>query len=138
MEGVPIAINDEAPLKIVSMIQRDNPAAIIALGDSGIERPQDLEGKTVAYGQGGINTGELSIRELVAADGGDPDLVETTAVDPSVTTSVLEPGATDLTAPVTSSAGAGVAASNSRPQTNTPNPPATRGRDRRNFDSRMF
>lgn len=49
--------------------------AVIARGDSGIESPADLVGKRVA-----INTlssmGDLTIRELVRQDGGDPDAVE--------------------------------------------------------------
>lgn len=48
--------------------------AVVASGDSGMSSAADLEGKTVA-----INTlksmGDLTIREAVRADGGDPDAV---------------------------------------------------------------
>ncbi|MGH1565445.1 ABC transporter substrate-binding protein [Mumia sp. DW29H23] len=53
----------------------DSINAVIAAKDSGITSAKDLEGKTVA-----INTvqsmGDLTIREAVRKDGGDPDTVE--------------------------------------------------------------
>lgn len=49
--------------------------AVVAKGDSGIAAPADLAGRTVA-----INTlqsmGDLTIREVVRQNGGDPDAVE--------------------------------------------------------------
>ncbi|GAA4425298.1 hypothetical protein GCM10023169_22850 [Georgenia halophila] len=48
---------------------------VLTLPDSGIETPADLEGKTVAVNTLN-NIGDVTISEVVAQDGGDPDAVE--------------------------------------------------------------
>ncbi len=58
-----------------SKAEGDDVTSVWTAPDSGIESPADLAGKTVA-----VNTlktmGEVSIREIVAQDGGDPASVE--------------------------------------------------------------
>ena len=47
------AIAKGAGIKMVAAVYRRNPAAIVVLADSGIEKPKDLEGKTLAIPTGG-------------------------------------------------------------------------------------
>lgn len=58
-----------------SLKEGDDITSVWAPADSGISSPKDLEGKTVA-----VNTlrtmGEVSIKEIVSEDGGDPNAVE--------------------------------------------------------------
>lgn len=58
-----------------SLKEGDDITSVWAPTDSGISSPKDLEGRTVA-----VNTlrtmGEVSIKEIVSQDGGDPNAVE--------------------------------------------------------------
>lgn len=58
-----------------SLKEGDDITSVWAMPETGIASPKDLAGKTVA-----VNTlktmGEVSIREIVAQDGGDPEAVE--------------------------------------------------------------
>lgn len=47
------ALAKGANIKMVAAVYRRNPAAIVVLADSGIEKPKDLEGKTLAIPTGG-------------------------------------------------------------------------------------
>lgn len=47
------AVAKGANIKMVGAVYRRNPAAIVVLADSGIEKPKDLEGKTLAIPTGG-------------------------------------------------------------------------------------
>lgn len=62
------------PIVSVATVLPHNDSSLIALADSGIARPRDLEGKRYG-GYGGPLEVEL-ISRLVECDGGDPDAVE--------------------------------------------------------------
>lgn len=58
-----------------SLPEGDDVNAVVALADSGITRPADLEGKTVSVNTIGA-AGDLTIRKAVQDDGGDPSKVQ--------------------------------------------------------------
>ncbi|WP_152649959.1 ABC transporter substrate-binding protein [Demequina globuliformis] len=60
----------------VAAIIHDNTSSFLSLAEDGIERPKDLEGKV--FGTWGDELGMTIINEMVACDGGDPELVEFT------------------------------------------------------------
>ncbi|WP_152647992.1 ABC transporter substrate-binding protein [Demequina sediminicola] len=60
----------------VAAVIHDNTSSFLSLAEDGIERPKDLEGKT--FGTWGDELGMTIINELVACDGGDPELVNFT------------------------------------------------------------
>ena len=62
------------PVVSIATLLPHNDSTLMALADSGIERPRDLEGHTYG-GYGGALETEL-IHRLVECDGGDPDQVE--------------------------------------------------------------
>ena len=62
------------PVVSIATLLPHNDSSLMALADSGIERPRDLEGATYG-GYGGALETEL-VRRLVECDGGDPDRVE--------------------------------------------------------------
>lgn len=61
------------PVKSVASIVERNTSSLVALADSGIARPRDLEGRT--YGGWGGQLEEALIHRLVECDGGDPSSV---------------------------------------------------------------
>lgn len=73
-EGVLPARAAGIPIVSVAAIVPHNDSSLIALADSGITRPRDLEGRRYG-GYGGPLEIEL-ISRLVECDGGDPDAVE--------------------------------------------------------------
>lgn len=58
-----------------SNAEGDDVNAVVALADSGITRPADLEGKKVSVNTIGA-AGDLTIRKAVQDDGGDPSSIE--------------------------------------------------------------
>lgn len=77
-EAVIPAREQDVPVVSIAAIVEQNTSSLMALAESGIERPADLAGH--AYGGfGGALEREL-IRTLVQCDGGDPDDVEFTEV----------------------------------------------------------
>ena len=62
------------PVVSIATLLPHNDSSLMALADSGIERPRDLEGRTYG-GYGGALETEL-VQRLVECDGGDPDRVE--------------------------------------------------------------
>jgi NitT/TauT family transport system substrate-binding protein len=79
--------NDKVPVKMVSVVYATPPQAIFVLGDSGINSPKDLEGKTLA------DTASSSVRLLfpayAEAAGIDASKVSWVAADSSALTSIL-------------------------------------------------
>jgi ABC-type nitrate/sulfonate/bicarbonate transport system substrate-binding protein len=63
------------PLIGIAAINHTGLETIQARRDRGISRPRDLEGKRIAYGP--TPRGRAMVAHLIAADGGDPSLVET-------------------------------------------------------------
>jgi len=61
------------PLKIIMAIDQRPLAALIALKQSGIERPKDLNGRLV--GTTGVISDEAGVRWMIKRDGGDPESV---------------------------------------------------------------
>jgi ABC-type nitrate/sulfonate/bicarbonate transport system substrate-binding protein len=70
---IPARASDVPAVSIAAVIEH-NTSSLLALADSGISRPADLEGR-VYGGFGGELETEL-IHRLVECDGGDPDAVE--------------------------------------------------------------
>ncbi len=62
------------PVVSIATLLPHNDSSLMALADSGITRPRDLEGRTYG-GYGGALETEL-VKRLVECDGGDPDRVE--------------------------------------------------------------
>lgn len=62
------------PVVSIATLLPHNDSSLMALADSGIERPRDLEGATYG-GYGGALETEL-VKRLVECDGGDPDRVD--------------------------------------------------------------
>ena len=71
---VMLARSEGIPVVAVGAIVTHPLNSIIVRSDSGIERPKELEGKTV--GNTGLPLERPLLRTVVAADGGDPDRVE--------------------------------------------------------------
>jgi NitT/TauT family transport system substrate-binding protein len=96
IDDLPVGIQNGAKLKAVALIGGDNPAGIILPGGSEIQRPADLEGKTVGISQfGGFNTNELAVSKIVEADGGDPSQVSFQVMDESLHIASLFTGGID-------------------------------------------
>ena len=70
-ENVIPARAQDVPIVSVAAIIEHNTSSLIALGDEGITRPRDLEGKTYGGFGGALETALVST--LVECDGGDPD-----------------------------------------------------------------
>lgn len=68
-----LARSEGIPVVAIGAIVTHPLNSIIVRSDSGIERPRDLEGKTV--GNTGLPLERPLLRTVVAADGGDPDRV---------------------------------------------------------------
>ena len=66
--------NEEVPVKSVGAIVRSPLNRLIALKESGITRPKDLEGKTVGFS--GTPLSELTLKKMIEHDGGNPDNVK--------------------------------------------------------------
>lgn len=62
------------PVVSIAALLPHNDSSLMALADSGIRRPRDLEGRTYG-GYGGALETEL-VKRLVECDGGDPDQVD--------------------------------------------------------------
>ena len=62
------------PVVSIGTLLPHNDSSLMALAESGIERPRDLAGRTYG-GYGGALETEL-VRRLVECDGGDPDAVD--------------------------------------------------------------
>jgi len=76
-EEVLLAVNSpHAPLPIVTIatLVEHNTSGILSLAEHGITRFRDLEGRT--FGTWGIPMFDEIVRESVALDGGNPDLVQ--------------------------------------------------------------
>lgn len=72
-----LAVDGGLDLKIIAEQNRAVPgySSIMSLPDSGIEGPEDLEGKSLAV-NGLSNVAEITARAQIADAGGDPDAVE--------------------------------------------------------------
>jgi putative hydroxymethylpyrimidine transport system substrate-binding protein len=66
--------NEDVPVKSVGAIVRSPLNRVVALKDSGITRPKDLEGKVVGYS--GTPLSESVLKKMVKSDGGDPNKVK--------------------------------------------------------------
>ena len=66
--------NEEVPVQSVGAIVRSPLNRLIALKESGITRPKDLEGKTVGFS--GTPLAELTLKKMIEHDGGNPDKVK--------------------------------------------------------------
>ena len=66
--------NEDVPVKSVGAIVRSPLNRVVALKDSGIKRPKDLEGKVVGYS--GTPLSESVLKKMVKSDGGDPNKVK--------------------------------------------------------------
>lgn len=98
-DGFPENIAELDPIKF-------DPSAILAAPGSGIERPADLEGRSVALPNRNGQI-EVMIAYVVSSDGGDPSKIEWIVLDPASSIQALEAGRVDaagLISPFTSSA----------------------------------
>lgn len=75
------------PVTIVAAMVQKPLAAIHVPADSGIERPRDLEGKTV--GVTGVSSDEATVAAIVASDGGDPATIRTINIGFNVVQSLV-------------------------------------------------
>lgn len=96
-KGAPIRIiagTDAAPEEYDAATDPDN---VVTMPDSGIKKPSDLEGKTVAVtALGSIQ--DLGVRIMVSEDGGDPDKVKFLVLPSNDMISALEAGRVDAVA----------------------------------------
>ncbi|WP_164737201.1 ABC transporter substrate-binding protein [Georgenia sp. SYP-B2076] len=99
--SVMVALDKDVPITVTSGYSQawsdadgEDISAVLAKPASGITRPADLEGRTVALNQ--VNSaGMLSIREAVRLDGGDPDAVKFVEIKFPNAIAALESGDVD-------------------------------------------
>jgi NitT/TauT family transport system substrate-binding protein len=73
------AVAEGAPVKTIATIVQENPAGILVRGETGIEEPADLEGKTCAISEFGYINKMLPA--FYAKAGLPPDAMKTVSVD---------------------------------------------------------
>ncbi|HZG10772.1 ABC transporter substrate-binding protein [Kurthia gibsonii] len=66
--------NEGVPIQSIGTIVQSPLSQLMSLKESNIQRPRDLEGKTVGYG--GTPLSEATIKAMVKEDGGDPNQVK--------------------------------------------------------------
>lgn len=85
--------NDGIPVKMLAIVYRAPPHAIFALADSGITKPKDLEGKTIA--DTAFSAIPLIFKAYAASQGIDASKVKWIAADTAALPSLLANGRVD-------------------------------------------
>lgn len=93
LDEVPLAVAEGVDLLSLAVIEPYSSATILARGDSGIESPQDLAGKTIST-TAAAASGVL-LRPYLEAVGVDPAAVDINNVDPGALIGLMVSGKTD-------------------------------------------